>query len=213
MVPTMTSIPAKLQKLEQILTDLHAPVINLLQPGIEAPTSIEFSEIMSYEDEYEGSVTLPDSVREFYAWHNGVKENADQSDQSLAPYLVFHSLDVAKSEHGTLLDVAYEEDFEDFDRRWYPLAKHLGSNLILVDCSKKKNKADAPVRFWEDQANDVGVIHDSVETMVDFWIECYSTGVYQFVKEGYIACTDDQAEAKIALRLTPKSKWWKARLK
>jgi hypothetical protein len=166
---------------------------------------------MSYEDENEGSITLPDSVREFYAWHNGVAENADQSNQSLAPYLVFHSLDLAKTEYGILLDVAYAEDFEDVNRHWFPLAKHLGSNLILVDCSKKKT-ADAPVRFWEHQSNDVGVIHASVETMVDFWIECYSTGVYQLVKDGHIACTDDKAEATIALRLTPKSKWWKARL-
>jgi hypothetical protein len=139
---------------------------------------------------------LPKPVQEWWAFADGpVWGKGDVAeDVWLKPGYYPLSLEDAESD--------YTDNAGRFKDTWLPIMTDGGGDFLVVDCADEA----CPVLLCAGD-DEIDRVYDSLDSMVETFIECIAQGVF-FIDDDGNFDTDDDNEARISLKLNPKSKYW-----
>ncbi|MDQ2630054.1 MAG: SMI1/KNR4 family protein [Actinomycetota bacterium] len=169
----------QLAELERLLVNQEAPVVQRFQP----PAS---GEALAAVEAYLGA-PLPDELREWWGWHNGIDESSGERpiQSSIGP--IFFALStVGAVETSRELRIGAEEDApEDPDSLWASSWIAIRSQgRVACECNIP---TDAPVPVlhvdYHKAAYPGAVICHSLGRMVQWWIEALESGAWRYDRE------------------------------
>lgn len=195
--PVLVQLSAQLER-------LHAPVLALLQPGLDLP---QIQALLA-----ELPLRPPAEVYRLFQWRNGVHEDhADQ--QPLFPDGSFFALETALQEYRQQLTIAgmvaaqaQIAPEELWHPAWLPLFGAAGGDTYVVQCGE--HEADsAPIFLIDNDTRAAVQIYDHLAGMIAVIVECYQRGVYTF-EDGMVRLRDPHAAAQISREHNPGSAHW-----
>jgi hypothetical protein len=192
-----------LNNLEIELEKVQAPVLPLLNPGIEE------SEITKKLKSV--GIALPPEALDFYKWHDGTHflENKLVNGQSLFFGAMFPTLKTAIETY-----VFYTKSDRDFKKHFFSLFETQQGIMYLIDWDPKSDNYGMILKHDISRAiapKVVTSVYDSVSCFIETITQCYRTGIYRIETQGAenILMSDYPAEIKISKDLNPKSAYWK----
>ncbi len=166
----------QLRKLERLLTEQEAPVVERLQPPV-SPVAIA-----ALESEF--GLTLPDELRLWWEWHNGtdVKPHERAVKASIGPLFEFLGAEEALKVTRESQELAREIDPDEPEVYWGSTWLAIG-NDGRVACDLAVNP-DAPVPVLDVDYHKVAqpgaIVAKSLGEMVAWWIEALETGAWHY---------------------------------
>jgi len=168
----------QLAELERLLTRQRAPVVPRFQP----PAS---DEALAAVESYLGT-SLPDELREWWRWHDGIDGKGDEMVQaSIGPIFFALSTTDAVKNSRELRAGAEEDAPEDPDSLWASSWIAIGSQgRVACECSIPAN-APVPVLDvdYHKAAYPGAVVCHSLGKMVRWWIEALESGAWRYDQE------------------------------
>jgi hypothetical protein len=141
---------------------------------------------------------LPDEVLDLYAWHNGTREHPTGAWQELFYYHMFLPLEQAFAEYQWRMQFNADEGFEVFDPYLFPLFTFQGEHYLTRGADEQRAQSEV---FFDYHGS--AQVYDTLHTMLAAIAECYESGAYAIVGDGY-----ELDEVQVAVI---KAKWNKCR--
>lgn len=165
-------IKAKLEKLELVLRQRKAPVLEHFNPGLTK------QDVEAFLNEH-GIVPIPSLVA-LYEWHNGVKTVYGFIDRVLEilPFGKLFNLNEMIKMREVFKEWAYE-DFSDLDN-YIPFLGSGESDMFLLNLTTEEVLCYQPMilTFGE-------LVFRSINTMLDCIIECYEKDAFTIGQDGF----------------------------
>jgi len=147
--------------------------------GIAAALRPPVTEEQLRQAEAEIGARLPEEVRVWFGWHDGVDESAGV--QTSLPFLrELVSLDLALDLRWEFLSDAPRPEYT-YRSAWLPFASAGPSNAFVVDCSGG-TAALTPIHivdFWTDEPWDI-IRTPSLTAVVEMWWQLTEQGIYRW---------------------------------
>jgi hypothetical protein len=165
----MNTVIEKLDAILEFLVKLNCPLVNLLQPPLEED---EFEKLMAGMP-----ITLPDEVVSLFKWRNGVDSKSDNflGGTWLFPRAVFYEFSHTVSRY---------KEGAGRDKFWNPTKFMLfetgGGELYLIECNPDSSNFGTIYKYdlCAIEFDTLIPIYDSIESLLDTVLECYSNGIY-----------------------------------
>lgn len=189
-----------LARLEQILTEKHAPIVQQLEPGLMAARVRAHAASLHLQ--------LEPEVVDLYAWHDGTRNLDAPGVPQLFPGGLFLSLERAMENYresvDTALRIAGPDDAADlYDPAWFPLFVDAGGN---VHVSVMQPRAIAG-SIWFIPLGEPELryaVAGNLVAFVELVVELFERGAYMVEPDGALS-TDYRAVAAIMRRrMIPK---------
>jgi len=192
----MGSTQDVLQKLESVLSNINAPILDILQPGIDRNL---IDNLISELD-----LSFKMEVYELYAWRNGTMDTKRKIIGAMTLFTngIFYSLEQS-------IDVYKYNALENahWNRNYFPLFSSGGGDYLLMDLGKGKFEGAiflySPALLYSSTPL---TIYDSLEMLLLSVLECYQQKAYDFI-DGILE-TDIDMEFSICKKNNPHSKYW-----
>lgn len=172
MTPRMAELREMLERLDRFLIEQGAPVSEALRPGLTG-RDLDAAEA-------ELGFPLPQEVREWYTWHDGIDIFAVEDDDVYLPngLLLCSMRDAIKGRH-EFLNPGFKP-LDTYPPTWLPITKKL-KNTLVVDCAgaARHRSAPAPVHFlnYEDIWD---LVQPSITDMVRVWMVMIDEGYWRY---------------------------------
>jgi hypothetical protein len=139
---------------------------------------------------------LPAQVREWWAFADGPVWGKGDVAEDVWLKPGFYPLNLKDAESD------YADNAERFAASWLPILTDGGGDFLVVDCADEA----CPVLLCPAEG-ETERMYDSLDLMVKTLDACVDRGVFFMDDEGCFE-SDDDKEAKLSLKLNPKSKYW-----
>ena len=184
-----------LQELESQWRREGAPVAGLLAPGLSDAQIDELVEPLG--------IVLPEELRVWWRWHNGLAEKPDEHQRGSIGPGDWHPMSLREA-RDRYLQEPHRKDWPDGDLywrdAWFPFA-NLSNDVLFVDTSRIDPRGDAaPVRIrkwfgWEGYDVDIA---PSLAVVLATWVRALREGYYWWDRDEGV-WHDRIAEAPIDL--------------
>jgi hypothetical protein len=155
----MAQTKNRLQEIESILNEGNAPVLKYLNPGVSR------QELLTFFNEQ--NINPNPALLALYEWHNGINFSVSGMVQSMIeiiPMGIFYSLDFMVMSRKDVIEWNYMEDATDY----IPLFGSGEDDIYLL-----KNST-GEIFYMSPAVQNFGeFVFRSIDTMLDFIIECY----------------------------------------
>lgn len=192
-----------LEQLESEMEKAKAPVLQLLNPGLEESKILTQLKTIG--------VTLPPEAIDLYKWHNGTgfKDNLYNAEQTLFFGALFPIINVAIETY-----VFYTKSDKNFKKQYFSLFETQGGVMFLIDCDKTSTNYGMILKHDISRVVSpkvVTTVYDSMACFIETITQCYKQGIYTIDdNEGQRVLSSDYiAEIMFSQKMNPKSKYWK----
>ncbi len=176
-VQAMTvALIAQLERLRSVWVERGIPILQHLQPGLS-------DEVINEQMSALG-LHVPEELRTWFGWHNGVAAEVPQYAAQPGPSVRYCSLSEAANFYNVRraafakLDPSFIVD--DWQREWFPICYGTSPQIIAVDCSPKFG-VETPVRVLDWHHEEVKTPKAaSLADMVAIWLRAWDSGAYTF---------------------------------
>jgi hypothetical protein len=190
------SLYITLLEFEFFLSESKAPILKMLNPGIEFQSAKQVL----------GDIQVPPEVLQLYSWKNGVfrDNNLALGEQWLFPMGLFLPIELAVERYRKISA-----------RKWgadkFPLFASWGGEFFLVECHGQLQKSET-VYYYNPGAVDSDIIisaYDSLLTTFQTILECYRHKVYFYDNVTGQIEFDLSLAKEIAIPLNSNSEYWR----
>jgi hypothetical protein len=185
------------EKLDKVLTFLlkwKFSVIGFLQHGLDKSLILQyFSKI---------NLNPTNEMVQLYSWRNGtnISKGTNLDDIQFIPGFHILSLEDALVQYKSI------KDDPRWNRLWFPIMANGGGDFYAVDLSLSNGNC-APVIGFVLGENEQYVEYQSIDAMLNTFLECCVKGVVYRSNEGYLEM-DDNKHALIARVNNPEVGFW-----
>ena len=190
----MQNLEKLLNQFESLLKEINAPILSLLQPGIE---------------KFEGDFIvqkLPNEVKALYKWRNGttIREGLELGKLWLFNFGIFLPFNISLETYKEAANNVIQ-----WDEYKFPLFVSGGGEFYLVDCNPSSREYGMILyHSIGDIDFDITITkYDSVEAFIKTIHKCYEEKAYNFSDNGAIHF-DSKLEHQISVKFNPKSRYW-----
>lgn len=198
---SMNELENALDRLTGILERLHAPILEMLQPGLSQKEIDILIEDFSFK--------LTHEVHSFYKWRNGLNKNRPV-DYEFLPDGYLLSLDEALDSYKITIDIAGQiskyaniEPSQLWDPRWFPILSNMSGDFHVVLCNTKEVSQSPVYYVYNEDRGSTYLAYDSLTGMILTVAKCYETGSYSINERGKIQ-EDRQKVAQIVREFNPR---------
>lgn len=179
-------MPADLGRLQELLNRLeehwqrvNAPVVALARSGLEPEQIEELSARIG--------LRLPAEVRCWFSWHDGA-EPSMSGQATMGPRFYLPSLahrvsayvDERQSAAEAHAEGWAESDDELWAKSWFPVFESaVGRSPAIVDVNVSDGEL-APIGHVAKESVDPPGKGRSLTTLVEFWVSCHDSGLYEW---------------------------------
>lgn len=132
---------------------------------------------------------LPEEIHELYRWRNGTKERQKiLFHPSISILPLEEALIVARESIDIFDNTEDELRFE--GNRVFPFIDDDG-DLCVVKCTKEKQKYSPIISIFA-ECDELNVTYTNFTTMMQTIAECYETGAYYLIDDGFVEEDEDK---------------------
>ncbi|HEX6432510.1 MAG TPA: SMI1/KNR4 family protein [Niastella sp.] len=195
----MKNIEELLNRLLQVLTEVNAPLVNMLQKGIDR-SAIE-AEITELE------ISLPEEVYSLFNWRNGISLTGNNTFNQ-AWFFPLGSLTSLEDSTANYRFNAGNDGY--WNEKMFMLFESGVGEMYLIDCDDKSPTYRMIYKHWAGAVDFEVVItmYDSLECFLRSVNECFETKAYYYDETGGFIF-DFTKGVMVSKKNNPKSEMWK----
>jgi hypothetical protein len=192
----MNDLQPLLAELENLLTEIDAPVMKRLNTGIDLRESFK-----------DGVLQLPCEVEELYKWKNGITPFREDRIGTVrfVSGMIFMSMEEAVGVH----QVMSADKLTGWDFSQFPIFYSGGGEFLLIDCDPN-SASYKMLLFHSIGAIDFDTIitqYDSLHSMFTTINECFRRKIYQYEDE--MLDSNYDLEFELSRTYNSSSAYWK----